>query len=266
MRAQAQEKLGKQAYALADYNSALWMQGLSEPTRSQSRRRPRPHLTKLGVATEAEKGSRGRSGEICACRSSAHTARTASIPAPRQAAATTQAGVPEVQTSGVRAAHRRHRQLFQRHVRLVGVEGRDGTRLNRTVRSRSRRSAAVVTETAPARKRRNSARESRARRRLRRRRRRLLRERLHRPRGNRQIRHPVCGAASRRQSDFRGRPRCKALSAEARRDAHPLSTSLATNDGGTLYKIIAEPYERGEGTAICELLKTKGLSCMMISR
>ena len=41
---------------------------------------------------------------------------------------------------------------------------------------------------------------------------------------------------------------------------------LATNDGGTLYKIVAEPYERGEATAICELLKTKNLSCMIVSR
>jgi hypothetical protein len=41
---------------------------------------------------------------------------------------------------------------------------------------------------------------------------------------------------------------------------------LATSDGGTLYKIVAEPYQRGEATAICELLKTKGLDCMLISR
>ncbi|HEY7643805.1 MAG TPA: hypothetical protein VH858_02100, partial [Hyphomicrobiales bacterium] len=46
----------------------------------------------------------------------------------------------------------------------------------------------------------------------------------------------------------------------------PSVTIAPTKDGGTLYKVIAEPYDRGEGTATCELLKTKGLSCMLISR
>ena len=41
---------------------------------------------------------------------------------------------------------------------------------------------------------------------------------------------------------------------------------MATNDGGTLYKIVAEGYDRGEATAICELLKTKNLNCMIVSR
>lgn len=46
----------------------------------------------------------------------------------------------------------------------------------------------------------------------------------------------------------------------------PSITIRPTSDGGTLYKVIAEPYKHGEGIATCELLKTKGLSCMLISR
>jgi hypothetical protein len=30
--------------------------------------------------------------------------------------------------------------------------------------------------------------------------------------------------------------------------------------------VIIEPYQRGEGVATCEVLKTKGLNCMLISR
>ena len=42
---------------------------------------------------------------------------------------------------------------------------------------------------------------------------------------------------------------------------------VPTSDGGTLYKIVAAPFEsRGEGQAICELLKTKGASCMVITK
>jgi cell division septation protein DedD len=39
-----------------------------------------------------------------------------------------------------------------------------------------------------------------------------------------------------------------------------------TNDGGTLYKVIIKPYQRTEGVAACETLKSKGLNCMLISK
>jgi hypothetical protein len=42
---------------------------------------------------------------------------------------------------------------------------------------------------------------------------------------------------------------------------------VPTADGGTLYKIVAAPFEtRGEGVATCEMLKTKGISCMVITK
>ena len=46
----------------------------------------------------------------------------------------------------------------------------------------------------------------------------------------------------------------------------PSITVRETTDGNTLYKVIIEPYQRGEGVATCEVLKTKGLNCMLISR
>ncbi len=42
---------------------------------------------------------------------------------------------------------------------------------------------------------------------------------------------------------------------------------VPTNDGGTLYKIVAAPFEtRNDGIAACEFLKAKGLSCMVITK
>lgn len=46
----------------------------------------------------------------------------------------------------------------------------------------------------------------------------------------------------------------------------PSVVIVPTKDGGTLYKIVAGPYPKAEGLATCELLKTKNLSCMIISR
>jgi hypothetical protein len=42
---------------------------------------------------------------------------------------------------------------------------------------------------------------------------------------------------------------------------------VPTADGGTLYKVVLGPYEtRVEGIATCEMLKGKGLSCMVITK
>jgi SPOR domain len=42
---------------------------------------------------------------------------------------------------------------------------------------------------------------------------------------------------------------------------------VPTADGGTLYKVVLAPYgTRSEGEATCALLKTKGLSCMLITK
>jgi hypothetical protein len=47
----------------------------------------------------------------------------------------------------------------------------------------------------------------------------------------------------------------------------PSLVILPTADGGTLYKIVAAPFEtRGESQATCELLKTKGINCMVITK
>src|SRR5690606_15556200 len=48
LRAQAQEKLGKHAFALADYNSALWMQDLSEYDRKVAEQGRQRIMANLG--------------------------------------------------------------------------------------------------------------------------------------------------------------------------------------------------------------------------
>jgi hypothetical protein len=47
----------------------------------------------------------------------------------------------------------------------------------------------------------------------------------------------------------------------------PTLMIVPTSDGGTLYKVVAGPYEtKLESQATCELLKAKGVSCMVITR
>jgi cell division protein FtsN len=42
---------------------------------------------------------------------------------------------------------------------------------------------------------------------------------------------------------------------------------VPTNDGGTLYKVVVAPFEtRADGQAACEQLKTKGLTCMVVTK
>lgn len=45
----------------------------------------------------------------------------------------------------------------------------------------------------------------------------------------------------------------------------PSVVIVPTKDGGTLYKILAAPFPKAEGLAACEVLKSKKLNCMVIS-
>jgi hypothetical protein len=268
MRAQAQETIGKHAYALADYNSALWMQGLSDRDKKEAEDGRRRIMSKLGV-TEADKAAvadAGKSGR--ADRPAPAPARTAQA-APKGKSADTTSWDTEVQASGSEQRTGGIGSFFN------GLFGSSESKAATAQSEPEPKSAAVVTETASPRPQKAQI----------------------QPPQRAQLQpvkaEPVRKVAVQQQAAPEPAPAAPepsgnfaiqfaALQAEdsaisevnrvSRRFGEllggrkPSVTIAATKDGGTLYKVIAEPYDRGEGTATCELLKTKGLSCMLISR
>ena len=251
MRAQAQEKLGKQAFALADYNSALWMEGLAAGDKAQAEQGRDRISGKLGVSEPTNKpaasGARANSGEDTAVRTptSANvkttpseqrtggigsvfsgifgSSETAKEPQQAQPAASPKPAVAAKPAAPVKPAA------------AAKPERAQPTK----VRAEKPTQIAVAERTLPT-----AA-----------------------PSGDGSGKFGIQFAALHSED--------KAIS-EVERIAKkygselggrsPSVKILGTNDGGTLYKIVAEPYERGEATAICELLKTKNLNCMIVSR
>ena len=84
MRAQAQEKLNKLAFALADYNSALWMEGLSAADKTQAEQGRDRISGKLGIAAEPSgkegaPGGRTNTGEDTVARAPTSASKDANV-------------------------------------------------------------------------------------------------------------------------------------------------------------------------------------------
>jgi hypothetical protein len=242
LRAQAQEKLGKHAFALADYNSALWMQDLSENDRHFAEQGRRRIMANLGVN-----------------RRNTQTASAQPVAKPKVWGAEVRTTETEKRTKGIGS-------IFSN---LLGLSSEEKEEPKTPPASETVYSVGT-TETAA----------------------------LISPSSESQV---VAGSSGNlvasndqqaqaiddtvvAQGEFTGdfaiqfsavRSEDTALY-EADRVGRrygewlngrtPSIKIRGTQDGGTLYKIIAQPYERGEGLATCEFLKTKGVQCMLISR
>ena len=254
MRAQAQEKLGKQAFALADYNSSLWMEGLSAADKVQAEQGRDRISGKLGIADSAKKAPGANAGEDTATRTqtsadvkttpsetrtggigsvfngifgSSESAQEPKPDKPEAAAKPVPAAKPVAAAKPTPAAVRPEPVRPER-VKSIAAKAEKPVRV------------AVAERASPA-------------------------------------AAPAAGDGSGKFGiQFAALLSEDAAISEVQRIAKKYGGELAgrspsvkilgTNDGGTLYKIVAEPYERGEATAICELLKTKNLSCMIVSR
>jgi hypothetical protein len=268
MRAQAQETIGKHAYALADYNSALWMQGLSDRDKKEAEDGRRRIMAKLGV-TDGDKAAvadAGKSGR--ADRPATAPARTAQAASSSKSADKTSWDT-EVQASGSEQRTGGIGSFFS------GLFGSSESKAATAESEPEPKSAAVVTETAAPRPSQKAQIQPPQKARLQ-----PVKAEPVRKAAVQQAAPEPAPAASEPQGNFA--IQFAALQAEdsaisevnrvTRRFGEllggrkPSVTIAPTKDGGTLYKVIAEPYDRGEGTATCELLKSKGLSCMLISR
>lgn len=228
MRAEANEKLGRGAFAFADYNSALWMQGLSESDRKRAEAGHDRVQKSLGVASDAGAGDQtastqsggavreqgaGGTGGIGGFFSNLFSSKPRQEPA-AAAAVVTAAPEPAPPEPQPQASHSAPKKA-QRHAQAA----RPATPAATAKPSESGNFAIQLAAVAEEDKAIAEA------------------DRL----------------AKRHRDDLGGRT--------------PSLMIVPTADGGTLYKIVLAPYEtRGEGLAACELLKTKGLSCMVITK
>ncbi len=234
MRAQAHEKLGKPAFALADYNQAVWMQGLSGSDKKlaeEGRLRVQASLgvTEGGEETRTAAGQRGRSQESSsgdggffsslfgssqsakeeerpqrAVMAVVHEERPAAESRPRPAAGPSNAG--RTDAYGARVAANAGRPIAEEtSAEPTSAEPTGAFAIQ---------FAALLSEQSAI--------------------------------------YEVNRIAKRYGADLNGRS--------------PEVYIVPTKEGGTLYKIVAGPYEKAEGQATCELLKTKNVSCMLISR
>ena len=250
MRAQAQEKLGKQAFALADYNSALWMQGLSATDKAKAEQGRDRISGKLGIAEPAAKptasGTRANAGENTASRTPTPSANVKSTPSEQRTGgigsvfsgifgSTEAAAAQEPQKAKPVAAAKPVKPASPVKPAAAKPEQVQPTKANAETQPAQ---IAVAERTSPTAASGEGAGKFG-----------IQFAALHSEDG---AISEVERIAKKYGSELGGRS--------------PSVKILGTNDGGTLYKIVAEPYERGEATAICELLKTKNLNGMIVSR
>jgi hypothetical protein len=252
LRAQAQEKLGKHAFALADYNSALWMQDLSDYDRNiaeQGRQRIMAHLGVGGeTQTAAAPAAQDQPAAVTASwgtevRETATEDRTGGIgsifagvfgSSSESEVEETRAETPRLQPVSVSAnavtptaSVASVSQSAERQVAPISAS---------TIVAANNSQAVGIEETVVAQRELS---------------------------GEFAIQFSAVHSEDTAlyEADRIGKRYGELLNGRT-----PSIKIRGTQDGGTLYKIIVQPYERGEGVATCELLKTKGVSCMIISR
>jgi cell division septation protein DedD len=243
MRAEANEKLGRSAFALADYNNSLWMQGLSTSDRKRAEEGHARVMKGLGVSAPA-------------ATDTSSPAETGSAPAKPQ----TQAWNTDVQQTPAeeRSSGGGIGSFFGN---LFGSSS--SSQQGAPEQAQPAAAAAVVTEAPPEEK----------------------------PQGRTAPKKAPAAARSAAPAAAPVKPpetgnfaiQLAALAEEDKAIAEtdrlakkytadlggrtPSLMIVPTSDGGTLYKIVAAPFETlGEGQATCELLKSKGVSCMVITK
>jgi len=251
MRAEANEKLGRTAFALADYNSAVWMQGLSATDRKRAEEGYSRVMKGLGVADRPSEPAPASASREAPAQPSAPASTS---PGRARAPASWNTGVQEEpseeRTGGAGS-------IFSG---LFGSSSKPKQEASST--------AAAVATTAPAPEPRPTkvgppkvaAKPSPV--------------AASQPPASAAARAPEAGSfniqfAALAEED-KAIGEADRIGKKFAADLNGRTPSLSivpTSDGGTLYKVVAGPFEtKGEGVAVCELLKTKGLSCMVISR
>jgi hypothetical protein len=250
LRGQAQEKLGKHAFALADYNSALWMQDLSDYDRNLAEQGRQRIMANLGVGGKTQTAS----AQTAAAQPAAVTESWGTEV--REIATEKRTGGIGSIFAGVFGSSSDVEETRAETPKLqpvsVSANSVTATASVASVSQSSERQAAPISaSTIVASNNSQSA---------------PIEETVVAQRelsGEFAIQFSAVHSEDTAlyEADRIGKRYGELLNGRT-----PSIKIRGTQDGGTLYKIIVQPYERGEGVATCELLKTKGVSCMIISR
>ncbi len=261
MRAQAQEKISKYAYALADYNQALWMQGLSAADKTQAEQGRKRIMAKLGV------GDSGKKQKTKTAQAAQR--KSASPPSPKREVSASSDGSSRppanVQTSASEERTRGEGSDIEKF--FYGLSGAAETprpvgtrkaqpandRVTKPADPKPAKATAQAIQTATVSEANTSSDSPAA----------GLGAPGSAPTGNFAVQF---AALHSEKTALYEADRIAKRYNEWLGGRTPSIVIRPTSEGGTLYKVVVEPYERGEGTATCELLKAKGVSCMLISR
>lgn len=252
MRAKAQEKLGKYAYALADYNSAIWMQSLSAHDKAEAEQGRQQILGKLGVSGSSEKAASAEPTPPPPAETPKAAPQQAAGKPQRPASWDTavQTSPSEEHTSGIGSIFSglfgssktaqaeaqpqpEGNQSAAQHVERARPQPAKVETASRAKAPQEREVSANVVQTGSE------------------------------PSGDFAIQMAAIESEDRAIYEVN---RVAKRYGDLLGGRTPSIKIKATSDGGTLYKVVAEPYQRGEGIATCELLKTKGVNCMVISK
>jgi hypothetical protein len=246
LRAEANEKLGRSAFALADYNSSLWMQGLSAGDRKRAEDGHGRVMKGLGVAAPAD--------------SPAAPATTGSTPASPPGKSQATAWNTDVQQAPAEQRSSNEGGIGSFFGNLFGSTSQRPAEPEQAAPA----TAAVVTQVPPEQPQPKAASRKSA-------------------GAAPAARQPAPAAVAKPPETGNFAIQLAAVAEEDKAIAEtdrlakkytadlggrtPSLMIVPTSDGGTLYKIVAAPFEtKGEGLATCELLKSKGVSCMVITK
>jgi hypothetical protein len=258
LRARAYEAMDKYAYALADYNQALWMKTLPVSDKSEAEAGRSRIMAKLGV---------GDAPDASAAKASAQAPQqSAPRPAPQPKAAVwntdVQTTASEERTGGTGG-------LGGFFGRIFGSSEKSEQQAEiQPARPPVQQAAAETTPAAPSRPAVAAQPRIRSDQRAVAAEPKVSQTRVSLPPSGEQSGDFAIQIAALHSEDraiFEAN-RVEKRYSEWLGGRTPSITVRETSDGNTLYKVIIEPYQRSEGTATCEMLKTKGLSCMLISR
>lgn len=240
MRAQCNEKLGKTAFALADYNQALWMEGLSAADKKTAETGRKRVQSSLGV----KENDGGDDDEAAARSAQAQQSRQKKEES---------GGFFSNLFGGSSQKEERPQQAVVAEVKPEQPQPRPVTKPVKAVTASTTNTAASPVHSLKVA---NKVEHTQA------------------PRMAASATTTNTGSgefaiqfAALLQEDL--------AIAEVNRIAKKFSGELGgrspsvvivpTKDGGTLYKIVAGPYPKAEGVATCEILKSKNVNCMIIT-
>lgn len=295
MRGQAREKLGRQAFALADYNQALWMQGLSEADKELAEAGKARIQGGLGVNEPTRRMVSEVSSQERTSLSSPSISPTASFsqappppppspdPAPSLASgSTTQTVAPSMRSAslGFDQSPPPQESGSQRSSRSGGGIGGffsslfGGSETSTSTQQENTAVAVVSPQSPPPLQQVQTSRSSRV----------VSSVPTDDTAWGSQTAQASTASTEPYTDNFSGRfaiqfaallsedkaiyevNRVARRYGEALNGRSPSIRIIGTKDGDTLYKIIAGPYEtKAESTAKCDELKTVGVQCMVIS-